>query len=233
MTGKLNLDPALVARARELARLAGQPVTDLARTPHTVSVERALLRLGWPGRSGEDGMPWVTGLTDAVRESVGSEHGVALPAWDRVLTGGYPDLRRHWRRRGPRLVKFRLPMEADADAAANRPPRSVRQGLDRIDAQRAERAEWLPPQSDPPMPWIYLIVATGDIYEDIPQAQASGAGGRDVIAVIRSTGQSLLDYVPEGATARATPGTYAPGRTSADARLRSTTCPASSAGTSG
>jgi beta-lysine 5,6-aminomutase alpha subunit len=38
MTGKLNLDPALVARARELARLAGQPVTDLARTHTTVSV---------------------------------------------------------------------------------------------------------------------------------------------------------------------------------------------------
>jgi beta-lysine 5,6-aminomutase alpha subunit len=36
MTGKLNLDPALVARARELARLAGQPVTDLARTHTTV-----------------------------------------------------------------------------------------------------------------------------------------------------------------------------------------------------
>src|SRR6185312_14455792 len=45
MTGKLNLDPALVAQARELARLAGQPVTDLARTHTTVSVERAVLRL--------------------------------------------------------------------------------------------------------------------------------------------------------------------------------------------
>ncbi len=30
--------------------------------------------------------------------------------------------------------------------------------------------------ADPPKPWIYLIVATGDIYEDIPQAQAAGAG---------------------------------------------------------
>ncbi len=39
------------------------------------------------------------------------------------------------------------------------------------------------------MPWIYLIVATGDIYEDIPQAQAAAREGADVIAVIRSTGQ--------------------------------------------
>src|SRR3712207_8113000 len=49
-------------------------------------------------------------------------------------------------------------------------------------------------------PWIYLIVATGDIYEDMPQAQAAAREGADVIAVIRSTGQSLIDFVPEGAT---------------------------------
>ena len=88
MTGKLNLDPALVARARELARLAGQPVTDLARTHTTVSVERAVLRLAGLDGADEDGMPWVNRLTNAVRESVGLEHGVALPAWDALLTGG-------------------------------------------------------------------------------------------------------------------------------------------------
>jgi beta-lysine 5,6-aminomutase alpha subunit len=63
--------------------------------------------------------------------------------------------------------------------------------------------------AEPPMPWIYLIVATGDIYEDIPQAQAAAREGADVIAVIRSTGQSLLDYVPEGATREGYAGTYA------------------------
>jgi beta-lysine 5,6-aminomutase alpha subunit len=63
--------------------------------------------------------------------------------------------------------------------------------------------------SDPPKPWIYLIVATGDIYEDIPQAQAAAREGADIIAVIRSTGQSLLDYVPEGATREGYAGTYA------------------------
>ncbi|MFF5422524.1 lysine 5,6-aminomutase subunit alpha, partial [Streptomyces misionensis] len=62
---------------------------------------------------------------------------------------------------------------------------------------------------DPPAPWIYLIVATGDIYEDIRQARAAARGGADVIAVIRSTGQSLLDYVPQGATREGYAGTYA------------------------
>ena len=61
----------------------------------------------------------------------------------------------------------------------------------------------------PRKPWIYLIVATGDIYEDIPQAQQAAREGADVIAVIRSTGQSLLDYVPEGATREGFAGTYA------------------------
>jgi beta-lysine 5,6-aminomutase alpha subunit len=56
---------------------------------------------------------------------------------------------------------------------------------------------------------MYLIVATGDIYEDIPQAQAAAREGADVVAVIRSTGQSLLDYVPEGATREGFAGTYA------------------------
>ena len=92
VTGKLNLDPALVAQARELARLAGQPVVEMARTHTTVSVERAVLRLGGLNGADSDGMPWVNRLANAVRESVGLEHGVAVPVWDAMLTGGYPDL---------------------------------------------------------------------------------------------------------------------------------------------
>ena len=45
MTSRLNLDPQLVRRARELAAQAGAPVVELARTHTTVAVERAVLRL--------------------------------------------------------------------------------------------------------------------------------------------------------------------------------------------
>jgi beta-lysine 5,6-aminomutase alpha subunit len=58
-------------------------------------------------------------------------------------------------------------------------------------------------------PYLYLIVATGDIYEDIIQAKSAARQGADIIAVIRSTGQSLLDYVPYGATREGYGGTYA------------------------
>src|SRR4029434_5001466 len=53
------------------------------------------------------------------------------------------------------------------------------------------------------------MLAPGAIDEDIPQTQAAARAGADVIAVIRSTGQSLLDYVPEGATREGCAATYA------------------------
>src|ERR1700733_2779513 len=93
MTSKLNLDPAVVAKARELARRAGAPVVKLAQTHTTVSVERAVLRLAGLDGADEDGMPWVNRLAVAVRETTGLEHGIALPVWDAMLTGGHPDLR--------------------------------------------------------------------------------------------------------------------------------------------
>lgn len=58
-------------------------------------------------------------------------------------------------------------------------------------------------------PLLYVIVATGNIYEDVIQARAAAQAGADAIAVIRSTAQSLLDYVPHGATTEGFGGTYA------------------------
>jgi beta-lysine 5,6-aminomutase alpha subunit len=61
----------------------------------------------------------------------------------------------------------------------------------------------------PEPPHKYVIVATGNIYDDVDQACAAAQAGADVIAVIRSTAQSLLDYVPHGATTEGYGGTYA------------------------
>ncbi|WP_131764018.1 lysine 5,6-aminomutase subunit alpha TIM-barrel domain-containing protein, partial [Actinomadura fibrosa] len=103
--------------------------------------------------------------------------------------------------------------EGDALAAAQRRREAARAGIGRVDRRRAERdamLERLPvPGAGEGRPLIYLIVATGDICEDIPQAQAAAREGADVVAVIRSTGQSLLDFVPEGATREGYAGTYA------------------------
>ena len=209
MTGKLNLDQGKVALARELARRAGEPITRLAQTHSTVSIERAVLRMAGLDGADAEGMPWVNRLTGEVKDQVGLEHGVALPVWDAMLRDGYRDLRTLAERAAAGKVKFRLPDGAERGAATEAAIRSGEKGLAAIDAQRAARTRMIADLADPPAPWIYLIVATGDIYEDIPQAQAAAREGADVIAVIRSTGQSLLDYVPEGATREGYAGTYA------------------------
>ncbi|HEX6469705.1 MAG TPA: lysine 5,6-aminomutase subunit alpha [Streptosporangiaceae bacterium] len=206
---KLDLDPAVVRKARLLAARAAEPIIELARTHTTVSVERAVLRLaGLAGADGE-GIPWVNRLADEVAVQVGLDHGVALPVWDALRTGPYGDLAALAAAAARGDARFRVPTGEAAAAAGRDAGRAVRAGIARIDARRAERDRMLREVGDPAEPWIYLIVATGDIYEDIPQAQAAAREGADIIAVIRSTGQSLLDYVPEGATREGYAGTYA------------------------
>ena len=206
----LDLDPSTVRTARRLARKAGAPVVTLARTHTTVSVERALLRMAGLAGADAERIPWVNHLVDAVRDQVGIEHGVALPVWDALVRAEAPDLLTLAQLAASGSVKLRLPEGRDATRAAAASRRAAGAGVRTIDRRRAERDRLVKRLGDPPRrPWIYLIVATGDIYEDIPQAQAAARGGADVIAVIRSTGQSLLDYVPEGATREGYAGTYA------------------------
>ncbi len=206
----LDLDPALVARARALAVRAGQPVVDLARTRTTVAVERATLRLAGVSGADPDGIPWVNRLVDAVDASVGLAHGVALPVFDALRRDGSLDVTTLAQKAAAGSVTFELPAKTAATAARRAADRAVAAGLKTVDRRRRDRDRLVAKLGDPTQrPWIYLIVATGDISEDIPQAQAAARAGADVIAVIRSTGQSLLDYVPEGATREGFAGTYA------------------------
>jgi len=209
-TSVLTLDAPTVRRARALARRAGAPVVTLARTHTTVSVERATLRLAGLAGADAERIPWVNHLVDATRAGVGLEHGVSLPVWDALLRGEAGDLLTLAQKAAAGSVRFRLPQGRDAVRAGRAARVAVAAGIRRIDASRRTRDRLVAKLGDPARrPWIYLIVATGDIMEDIPQAKAAARAGADVIAVIRSTGQSLLDYVPEGATREGYAGTYA------------------------
>jgi len=207
---RITLDPATVRRARTLARRAGRPVVRLARTHTTVSVERATLRLAGLAGADAERVPWVNHLVDAVRAQTGLSHGVALPVWDALARGEAEDLLTLAQKATAGSVRFDVPTGRAAVRAARISRAAVARGIRRIDAARRTRDRLIARLGDAPRrPWIYLIVATGDIYEDIPQAQAAARAGADVIAVIRSTGQSLLDFVPEGATREGYAGTYA------------------------
>ena len=211
LTSKLNLDQGAVLLARELARRAGEPVTQLALTHTTVSIERAVLRLGGLDGADPGGMPWVNRLADAVRASVGLEHGIALPVWDALRAGGYPDLRALAEAAAAGKASFRLPVGGDAAAARELTVRSISAGVSTLDRQRARRARLTDDLADPPFPWVYLTVVAGDADQAVAQAQAAARDGADVIAVIRPSGQALLDYVPAGVAGPGREGGYATG----------------------
>ncbi len=223
MTPLLELDKADVRRARALARKVGKPVVDIANKHTTVSVERATLRLAGLSGADHERVPWVNHLVDAVRESAGLEHGVTLPVWDALRRGLAPDLLTLAQMASSRSVEFRIPEGKDATAAAKQSRAAVARGIRAIDKQRVARERLVKRHGDPKQrPWIYLIVATGDIYEDIPQAQAAAREGADVIAVIRSTGQTSSTTCPRAQPVRGMPGRTPPRRTSGSCGPRST-----------
>ena len=74
-------------------------------------------------------------------------------------------------------------------------------------AQRDALREQLGEQ---PQPHRYVLTATGNVYEDVATTRSpSREAGGDIVAVIRSTAQSLLDYVPYGPTTEGYGGTFA------------------------
>jgi beta-lysine 5,6-aminomutase alpha subunit len=85
----------------------------------------------------------------------------------------------------------------------------VAAALARIDGAREQREALKARVAAGETPHKYVIVATGNIYDDALQAKAAAFAGADIIAVIRATAQSLLDYVPHGATTEGYGGTFA------------------------
>jgi beta-lysine 5,6-aminomutase alpha subunit len=78
-------------------------------------------------------------------------------------------------------------------------------GIRGLVRERQERMCHLPVRE---LPWKYGFVATGKSTR-CDAGPAAVLRGADIIAVIRTTGQSLLDYVPYGPTTEGFGGTYA------------------------
>ena len=210
MKDKLGLSARDIAEARSLAQGIVAPVLDFIDGHTTVTVERATLRIAGADGADADGVPVPNLVVDQLKAAEGSRlEGGALVWYVNALlkTGGsVQDLNRRIAE-GYRVADQGL---GDREAIRRKATELVNAGLGRVKSNRETRAgkmeEWKDRNNKP---LIYLIVATGNIYEDVKQAQAAALRGADVIAVIRTTAQSLLDYVPYGATTEGFGGTYA------------------------
>jgi beta-lysine 5,6-aminomutase alpha subunit len=201
---ELRIDSGLVGEARRLADATVNPVADFIARHSTVSVERAVARLCGVDGVDADGIPLPNRLVDALPArgiGVARALGAAL-----AETGRTPQAVAMAVAAGEPLPDPAATPET-ALRAALRP--HVERGLARLDAARAQRAALLVRLPQAPPPLLYVIVASGNIYEDRTAAVAAAEAGAQIVAVIRSTAQSLLDYVPHGATTEGFGGTYA------------------------
>ncbi len=201
---RLELDTALVDEAFSLADDISAPVVDFARRHTTVAIERTVARLFGVDGVDDLGVPLPNVLVDALGPRLGE--GLALPlAATCAGTGRPPQEVAEAIAAGELSLAVKTGSDPDFSLAAS----FAEEGDRRIAARRSEREAMVAEFGDPPTPWLYVIVATGNIHEDARQAQAAARAGADVIAVIRSTAQSLIDYVPYGETTEGFGGTYA------------------------
>jgi beta-lysine 5,6-aminomutase alpha subunit len=206
MDNKLGLSEERIGKARELASRIVQPVMTFVADHTTVTVERATLRLAGADGADADGVPVPNLVVDQLKGNL--ENG-ALLAYVNALDKTGETVDGLNRRIAEGLNVASLPL-GDRGALERKAQELVRTFAARVKGNRAHRSAKLTQfagRNNSPL--LYVIVATGNIYEDQKQAVAAAEQGADVIAVIRTTAQSLLDYVPFGATTEGFGGTYA------------------------
>lgn len=208
MQGKLNLNWSQVEKARAHAKNIAVDAQNFIDEHSTVAVERTICRLlGIDGiddfevplpnvvvdhvaNSGNIGMGVSQYIGNAMVETGLSPQEIAL----KVAKGELDLTKLKWN------DSFEIKMAVDKIAMKN---------VEKIRINRGKREAFLAEHGDKSGPYLYVIVATGNIYEDVTQAVAAAKQGADIIAVIRTTGQSLLDFVPYGATTEGFGGTMA------------------------
>lgn len=208
MNSKLKLNEQLVQSCRDSASVIGNEVQQYIETSSTVSVERTVCRL-----LGIDGIDdFDVPLPNLVVEG--------LVAHNLIEDGATNFLGRAMLHTGlsvqaiaESIAKESFDFEGLPNYSMEEIEEAVRpvvtEGILKIKNNRNKRRDYLTSYGDKEGALLYVIVATGNIREDVIQAVAAAKQGADVIAVIRTTGQSLLDYVPYGETTEGFGGTYA------------------------
>ena len=213
----LSLNTQSISRCRELAQQIAKPIEELISSHTTIAIERATLRLLGVNGAVIKGGQWYP-ETNAIIEELHKEKVLGRGALYWFVNGMLNAqataevLAKDVVAGKVRLTEVaRLPDSQIKEKAQELCKNAVQKLVQRRE-QRDELRKKTNDKFDPEGrngPLLYVIVATGNIYDDIIQAKAAAQAGADAIAVIRSTAQSLLDYVPHGATTEGFGGTYA------------------------
>lgn len=205
---KLELNKSHITKAREMAKKTALEVQTFIDQHTTTTIERTICRLFGIDGVDEFGIPLPNVVVDKLRKENLLNRGVAHFLGNAII---------HFKSEPQDIAEKISKEDFNLQTIPTNKVSAIKKALaplventmNIVLKNKQERDNFLKRFGDKTEPLIYVIVATGNIYEDIIQAQAAAKQGADVIAVIRSTGQSLLDYVPYGPTNEGFGGTYA------------------------
>ncbi|NLC29381.1 MAG: D-lysine 5,6-aminomutase subunit alpha, partial [Chloroflexi bacterium] len=176
---KLRLDEGKVSQARETARLIVEDTHNYTEQFTTSTVERSICRL--LGIDGVDamGVPLPNVVVDHLESRQLLGHGAAFWLGQAALSPGMP----------PQEVAQSISQgELDLSQVDPVDPLEIQlwaeqvaeEAVAKIRHNRIVREEKLLEYGDHGGPLIYVIVATGNTYEDIIQARAAATQGADI-----------------------------------------------------
>ncbi|HQP58094.1 MAG TPA: lysine 5,6-aminomutase subunit alpha, partial [Petrotogaceae bacterium] len=208
MESKLGIDFTKVRKARTLAEKIALDVQNFVKDHATTSTERTICRLLGIDGVNDEGIPLPNVLVDHLKENNALAQGAAYYIGNAMIeTGMSPqEIAVSVSKGSLNIARLKLNSSEDIREKLSS---TVEKTVERINNNKQVRSNYIKEIGEGKKPYLYVIVATGNIYEDVVQAQAAARQGADIIAVIRSTGQSLLDYVPYGPTTEGFGGTFA------------------------
>jgi beta-lysine 5,6-aminomutase alpha subunit len=207
-TSKLGLDFEKVAKAKQVSKNIAENVQTFVDNYTTVAVERTLCRLMSVDGIDANEVPLPNVLVDHLVDNGVLNEGVMFYLGNAIVETGLTaqEIADKVSEGTLDITKLKIHSKDEIDAVVTP---YVEGSLTRIKTRREKRENFIEKNSEGAKPYLYVIVATGNIYEDVVQAEAAARQGADIIAVIRTTGQSLLDFVPYGATTEGFGGTVA------------------------
>ncbi|MHC1784122.1 MAG: GNAT family N-acetyltransferase [Anaerolineaceae bacterium] len=206
-TSKLQLPSEMLEYCNNAAEKIATDIDDFITDKSTVSIERTIARaMGIEGVNA-DGIPYPNIVVDYLQSKNLLADGVANWVINSVrITNKDPQVI-------AQMIDENIPFILDESAKADSHKQDLslslcKQNLEKISLKKIERYERLNKYDKALPPFLYIIIGTGDICIDKSHALVSAENGADIISIIRSTGQSLLEHVPAGLTHEGYGGTY-------------------------
>jgi beta-lysine 5,6-aminomutase alpha subunit len=213
-SAELPLSSQKIKRCRDIAKKIGLEVSALVKKYSTVGIERAALRMiGFNDALQTENLlyPISNHIVDELAKNNQLKEGALFWVANALLKTklSVSELQSKIIKENFKISSLPVENKKEVLKFAQKISESSYKNLIASRKDRKKRNAKIADPIKEKRPLKYVIVATGNIFEDVLQAKSAVKDGADSIAVIRSTAQSLLDYVPQGHTTEGFGGTYA------------------------